>query len=236
MLLLAQALDDEHAQECGRCSVCTGALPDGLAEMPDEETVRRVGAALRSERHVVQPRKMWPGGAFGSRGRIRAEQLAATGRAVVFADAPAWSDVVTKAFDTDTATPELLEGAVRTLVDWRGEWETRPTLVVALPAAGFTRLTGQVAEHLGGVGRLPVQTWRPSATVREGESAGGAEAHAWREALGAPRETLSSPVTGQVVLLVVDRTSTSWPVTVAAAALGHAGAAAVLPLVVHKLP
>ena len=236
MLLLAQALDDEHAQECGRCSVCTGTLPDGLAEMPDEETVRQVEAALRNERHVLQPRKMWPGGAFGTRGRIRADQLAETGRAVVFADAPAWTDVVTGAFDTDTATPDLLEGAVRTLVDWRGEWGTRPTQVVALPAAGFNRLTGQVAEHLGDVGQLPVQTWHPATHVREGEAAGGAEAHAWRDALGSPREMLTSSVTGQVVLLVVDRTSTQWPVTVAAAALGHAGAAAVLPLVVHKLP
>jgi ATP-dependent DNA helicase RecQ len=236
MLLLAQALDDEQATACGRCSVCTSGLPGGLAEMPDEETVRAVGAVLRSERHVLQPRKMWPGGAFGTRGRIRADQLAEAGRAVVFADAPAWTDVVARAFDTDTATSELLEGAVRTLVDWRGEWDARPTQVVSLPAAGFTRLTGQVADHLGGVGRLPVQTWRPSAIVAEGESAGGAEAHAWREALGPPREALTSSVAGQVVLLVVDRTSTQWPVTVAAAALGHAGAAAVLPLVVHKLP
>jgi len=236
MLLLAQALDDEYAQACGRCSVCTGTLPDGLASMPDEETVRQVGVALRSERYVLQPRKMWPGGAFGTRGRIRADQLAATGRAVVFADAPAWTEVVARAFDTDTATPELLDGAVGALVDWRGEWESRPTLLVALPAAGFTRLTAQVAEHLGSVGRLPVQQWRPSARVAEGESAGGAEAHAWRAALGPPDETLASAVAGQVVLLVVDRTSTQWPVTVAAAALGHAGAAAVLPLVVHKLP
>ncbi len=236
MLLLAQALDDEHAQECGRCSVCTGRLPGGLAAMPDDETVRQVGAALRNEQHVLEPRKMWPGGAFGTRGRIGAEHRAATGRAVVFADAPAWTDVVAGAFDNDTATPELLEGAVRTLVGWRGEWDARPTQVIALPAAGFTRLTGQVAEHLGSVGRLPVQTWRPSTSVREGESAGGAEAHAWREALGSPQQSLTSPVDGQVVLLVVDRTSTQWPVTVAAAALGHAGAAAVLPLVVHKLP
>ena len=152
------------------------------------------------------------------------------------ADAPAWTDVVAAAFDTDTATPELLEGAVRTLVEWRGEWDARPTQVVALPAAGFARLTTQVADHVGSVGQLPVQTWRPSTSVREGESAGGAEAHAWREALGAPAERLTSPVGGQVVLLVVDRTSTQWPVTVAAAALGHAGADAVLPLVVHKLP
>jgi ATP-dependent DNA helicase RecQ len=38
------------------------------------------------------------------------------------------------------------------------------------------------------------------------------------------------------VLLVVDATSTMWPVTVAAALLRRAGAAAVLPLVLHRLP
>ena len=39
---------------------------------------------------------------------------------------------------------------------------------------------------------------------------------------------------GRVVLLVVDATRSQWPVTVAAAKLREAGAAMVLPLVVHR--
>ncbi|NUS51653.1 MAG: hypothetical protein HOQ22_11525, partial [Nocardioidaceae bacterium] len=43
-------------------------------------------------------------------------------------------------------------------------------------------------------------------------------------------------VAGRCVLLVVDATSTLWPVTVGAAALRRAGATTVLPLLLHRRP
>jgi ATP-dependent DNA helicase RecQ len=236
MLLLAQSLDDDQAAACGRCSVCTGRLPDGLSAQPPRETVEAVARVLRAERHVLTPRKMWPGGDWGSRGRIGADQVAEEGRAVVFADAPAWADVVDSAFATDTAPQPLLEAAVTTLSDWRKSWCARPTLVVSLPAAGFGGIAEQVAGHLASVGRLPMERWEPRGRVLEGEHAGGTEATAWSKALGPLPPDLHTAVTGAVVLLVVDRTSTQWPVTVAAAKLRQAGAAAVLPLVVHRTP
>ncbi len=236
MLLLAQALDDDQAAVCGRCSACTGTLPEGLSAKPEPETVEAVAHALRSERHLLAPRKMWPGGDWGSRGRIGAGEVAEEGRAVVFADAPAWADVVKEAFATDTAPPPLLDAAVATLTDWRTGWTARPTVVVGLPAAGFGGLTEQVAAHIAVAGRLPRHTWQPAGQVVEGEHAGGTEATAWARALGPDSGRPTMALTGEVVLLVVDRTATQWPVTVAAASLRRAGASAVLPLVVHRTP
>ena len=43
-------------------------------------------------------------------------------------------------------------------------------------------------------------------------------------------------VAGRAVLLVVDATSSLWPITVAAAHLRRAGARAVLPLLLHRRP
>jgi ATP-dependent DNA helicase RecQ len=43
-------------------------------------------------------------------------------------------------------------------------------------------------------------------------------------------------VSGRAVLLVVDATSSLWPVTVASAALRRAGASVVLPLLLHRRP
>jgi ATP-dependent DNA helicase RecQ len=43
-------------------------------------------------------------------------------------------------------------------------------------------------------------------------------------------------VAGRAVLLVVDASSSLWPVTVAAAVLRRAGAAVVLPLLLHRRP
>ena len=55
----------------------------------------------------------------------------------------------------------------------------------------------------------------------------------WRDHLPVTPE-LASAVDGRPVLLVVDASSSMWPVTLAAAALREAGARRVLPLVIHR--
>ncbi len=234
MQLLQESLDDPSAAECGRCSVCLGQLPSPLSAVPSADTVRAVSLLLRGETHVLEPRKMWPGGAFGSRGKIPAGLMAERGRAIAYADAPEWREVVRAAFSSDGPAPaELLSGAVETLTKWRAVWVTRPEVVVALPAAGFGALTESVADHVASVGRLGrarLELADPPADVASLSSA--EEAAAWRACLGsAPAE-----VGGRTVLLVVDATSSLWPVTVATAHLREAGATAVLPLVVHRRP
>lgn len=233
MQLLQESLDDPTAERCGRCSVCLGTLPEPLPAAPSPDTVRAISLLLRGETHVLEPRKMWPGGAFGSRGKIPAGLMAEPGRAVVYADAPEWREVVREAFRTDAPAPEeLTKGAVETLTKWRATWVSRPDVVVPIPAAGFPQLTASIADHLATVGRLDraeLTLTDPPADVSSLSSAD--EAAAWRSAIEAPAD-----VTGRTVLLVVDATSSQWPVTVAAAHLREAGATAVLPLVVHRRP
>jgi ATP-dependent DNA helicase RecQ len=60
------------------------------------------------------------------------------------------------------------------------------------------------------------------------------EAAFWRDTLSP--DTLPGAVAGRAVLLVVDATSSLWPVTVAAAALRRTGATTVLPLLIHRRP
>ncbi len=236
MELLQAALDDPHAEPCGRCSVCRGALPAALAGRPDDATVAAVTGVLRGEVHALEPRKMWPGGSFGARGRIAPGELPAEGRTLVFADAPEWRETVAELFTRDAAAPqEVLDACVRLLSGWRTSWPARPEVVVDLPAAGFPTMTASVADHLAHVGRLDraaVGVSRPARDPRELSSAD--EASWWREAIDvAPAAPV---VDGRVVLLVVDATSSLWPVTMAAALLRRAGAAAVLPMLVHRRP
>jgi ATP-dependent DNA helicase RecQ len=235
MELLQSSLDDPSAAPCGRCSVCRGGLPASLAEAPTLETVQAVAEVLRGEVHVLEPRKMWPGGAFGSRGRIAAEEMAEPGRTLIFADAPEWRSVVASMFARDAPAPaEVLAGCVRLLSGWRSTWAARPEVVVDLPAAGFPVLLGSVADHLASVGRLArasLPAVSPPADLRELPS--GEEAAFWKSALTIPEP---EAVAGRSVLLVVDATSSLWPVTVGAALLRRAGASVVLPLLVHRRP
>ena len=236
MELLQESLDDPHAEPCGRCSVCRGGLPDDLAGTPDPETVAAVTKVLRGEVHLLEPRKMWPGGAFGSRGRIAPGEMAETGRTLVHADAPEWRESVAAMFGRDAPAPDdVREASVRLLSGWRSSWSQRPEVVVDLPAAGFPVLTGSVADHIAEVGRLerasmPLPGSRPD--LRELSSAD--EAALWRDAV--TPDSVPPDVTGRSVLLVVDATSSLWPITVAAAALRRGGATAVLPLLLHRRP
>jgi len=74
--------------------------------------------------------------------------------------------------------------------------------------------------------------------VRPGDivgAASAAEAALWRTGITVG-PTAAAAIAGQVVLLVVDATSTTWPITVAAAHLRSAGASMVLPLLIHRRP
>ena len=234
MELLQHSLDDPTAEPCGRCSVCRGALSEGLEPAPSTETVSRVTQVLRGEVHTLEPRKMWPGGAFGARGRIAPDELAAEGRVLAFADAPEWGTTVAGAFAGDGgAIAELAEAAVRVLAGWRSSWPARPDVVVELAAAGAPEVAGGVAEHLASVGRLERATIAARVPADARELSSAEEAAWWREHLGLPA---TEAVSGRVVLLVVDATASLWPVTVASALLRRAGARLVLPLVVHRRP
>jgi ATP-dependent DNA helicase RecQ len=238
MQLLQESLDDPSAEPCGRCSVCRGGLPDELAARPSDETVKAVTELLRGQVHLLEPRKMWPGGAFGARGKIPASEMPEVGRTLVFADAPEWRETVAAVFARDADAPdEVKHACVQLLAQWRTTWAARPEVVVDLPAAGFPLLTGSVAVHLAAVGRLdraslPAPGSPPD--LRETSSAG--EAAYWRDRLASTEAETGAAVRGRAVLLVVDASSSLWPVTVAAAALRRAGASVVLPLLLHRRP
>jgi ATP-dependent DNA helicase RecQ len=236
MELLQESLDDPAAEPCGRCSVCRGSLPTDLEGAPSPETVRTVTALLRGQVHVIEPRKMWPGGAFGSRGRIPAAESHATGRTLVFADAPEWRETIASMFARDAPAPQdVLEGCVRLLSQWRTSWPARPEVVIDLTATGSPQLTASVADHLAAVGRLDrASVAGPTSPPDLRELSSSDEAAFWRDLLDAA--PAADAVAGRVVLLVVDATSSLWPVTVASAVLRRAGASVVLPLLLHKRP
>jgi ATP-dependent DNA helicase RecQ len=236
MELLQASLDDPHAEPCGRCSVCRGGLQPPLSPAPRHETVAAVARTLRGEVHVLEPRKMWPGGAFGTRGRISPDDAAEEGRTLIWADAPEWREVAASMRLHDGEAPEeVLDACVRVLAEWRASWPARPEVVVDLAGSGPPRFTASVADHLASVGRLD----RASPTVKRPpddlrDRGSGEEAAWWRDAIDV--SAITEAVAGRSVLLVVGASATLWPITVGAAALRRAGASLVLPLLIHRQP
>ncbi len=235
---LRRALDDELADgyRCGRCSVCVGGLPAELVPVPSEESVGAARDYLRGLDVTVDPRRMWASGMSGRRGRIASDVAVQEGRALAFADDPAWPEVVRLLADfaPDTESPDwLLHACVAVLARWRQTWAARPAVVVAMPSRTRPRLIGGLAHQLADAGRL---------TFVEALSLGGpAPSHDLAPSARARQvEASLTLVPGTVlegtVLLVDDFLRTGWTATVAGALLREAGADAVLPFVVHRRP
>ncbi|MDL9945433.1 DEAD/DEAH box helicase [Gordonia sp. ABSL11-1] len=230
MQLLTSSLDDPAAEPCGRCSVCRGRLTEPLSSDVPDDTVRLITGALRRSALILEPRKMWPGGEFGTRGRIAGEFAAEPGRVLAHADSPEWVELLADARRGDEqALTDLGDAAVTTLSSWVRDAGIRPDSIGSLRLTGAV-LADKVADHLCEVGKRP----RVSVPVRSGErpgrdATGATEAVYWRDHLGEMPE-----VVGQNVLLVVDETASGWPITLAAAELRRAGASAVMPLLIHR--
>jgi ATP-dependent DNA helicase RecQ len=229
MQILTEALDDPEAGRCGRCSVCTGELPDpGLR--PGRTALEAARAHLRGRDVVVEPRKLWPTGTAGRRGRIAG---AAEGRAVCFAQDSAWPELVAELAGPDApASAELRQALVEVLARFAPSWPERPVAVVAM-AGGRRIRTRSMAEHVAAVGRLPLAECLAADSLPVGDRESSARARV--EALDAALRVAQPPPAG-AVLLVADTSRTGWALTVAAARLREAGATAVVPLVGHLLP
>jgi len=229
MEFLQRALDDPDPGPCGRCSVCDGGLP-APGMRPSAELVEVARRFFRGRDVVIEPRKLWVSGLAGRKGKIAG---VAPGRALAFADDPAWGDVLRVLWQRDApAPPEVLDGLVQVLVRWSANWE-RPVAVVAMPSRRFPLLVGSLAGQVARVGRLPlVDALGVSGPPPTAEAASAVRA---RDLLA--RTSVRDGVSFDgPVLLVDDTVRTRWTVTVASALLAEAGASQVMPLAVHLLP
>jgi ATP-dependent DNA helicase RecQ len=105
-----------------------------------------------------------------------------------------------------------------------------------MSVAGFPMMTGGLADHLATVGALGrAHLLAAKACADPAGMSSPQEAALWRDAI-CVGDDLASAVAGKVILLVVDASSSQWPITVAAAHLRQAKASMVLPLLVHRRP
>ena len=229
MQFLQQALDDPEQRPCGRCSVCTGELP-APGPRPATGTVDAARGFFRGQDVVVEPRKQWASGLPDRKGRIA---FLAPGRALGYADDPAWSAELAELWRSDRAAPPaVLDGLVEVLKRWSRSWE-RPVAVVAMPSRRFPTLVDSLARHLATVGRLPLVD--ALAVTGPPPSADSSSSVRAKDLLY--RTNLREGVRFDgPVLLVDDTIRTRWTVTVAGSLLVEAGATSVLPLAVHQLP
>jgi ATP-dependent DNA helicase RecQ len=184
---------------------------------------------------VVEPRRQWPSGLRrpdALEGRLLP---ALPGRAVAFADDPAWRPLIAELAGPDAEpSSELKDALVQVLRRWSRQWDERPVAVVPMASRSRPLRVAGMARHLAEVGRLfllaPFDVAGPAPDT---DVAAGVRAGQLAERLHLNGNF--SPPPGPV-LLVDDFSRTRWTLTVASALLRSAGAPAVLPLVGQQRP
>jgi ATP-dependent DNA helicase RecQ len=233
MAFLQESLDDPTAAPCGRCDACAG--PWFPTDIPSAAVTTARGRLERAGTDV-EPRVQWPTGmerlGVPVRGKIPADAALLPGRALARLSDLGWGQALRRLLRDDApAAPEVLRACVGVLAQWG--WADRPTGVVAIPSRRHPQLVGSVAQGLAEIGRLPFLGWLDLVDGGPVGEPGGNSAFrlagVWGriEAGDALAKTLGRD--GGPVLLVDDRVSSRWTMTVAGQALRRAGADAVLP-------
>jgi len=232
MEFLQSSLDDPDPQPCGRCSVCTGALPAPGAR-PSENHVLAAQQFVRGANVVIEPRKKWPSG-VSRKGTIEA---CGEGRALAFADDAGWSRELEQCA-SGPYSEAITTGMVGVLARWKSSWRNRPEVIVTLPDPARPGRIEQLGADLSQVGNLRVL----DLITLLGRSPSGDLASGAQVALLEDHVQLTDSAAEELrdcygpVLLLADTYRSGWTVTLASALLREAGATSVMPLVVHQLP
>ncbi|GAA4960176.1 DEAD/DEAH box helicase [Yinghuangia aomiensis] len=235
---LRRQLDDEQAAPCGRCDTCAGARYGDDVATASLDAAR---AALGRPGVEVEPRRMWPTGMTDAgvplKGRIKADEQAATGRALGRLSDIGWGNRLRPLLAADAAdapVPDDVFGAVvQVLAAWG--WEQRPIGVVTIASRTHGTLIDSLGARLAEVGRLPWLgriEYAPHAERAPARSNSAQRLRALADAFVLPPEAAAAvrEASGPI-LLVDDRMDSGWTLTVAARLLRQAGAGEVLPLV-----
>ncbi|MFH8366543.1 DEAD/DEAH box helicase [Streptomyces sp. NPDC018031] len=251
MAFLQRQLDDETAAPCGRCDNCAGARFTADVSAASLTAAR---GELGRPGVEVEPRRMWPTGlpAVGVdlKGRIPADQQAATGRALGRLSDIGWGNrlrpLLTPQAPDGPVPDDVADAVVTVLADWAkgpGGWASgaadapaRPVGVVTVDSVTRPRLVRSLGERIATVGRIPLLgTVAYTGGAREKQlprSNSAQRLRALHGALTVPSELAAALAEADgPVLLVDDLTDSGWTLAVAARLLRQAGAKGVFPLV-----
>lgn len=230
MYFLARSLDDEHAEECGRCANCEGAplLPVDI----DTAIVERAVAFLKRSSLYFEPRKQWPAPMafpiYRFTGNIAPRLRAESGFALCMYGDPGWGHYVRQGKYTDGRFDDrLVDGCTDMLR--QSPPRIAPTWVTATPSQRHPALVPDFAKRLADKLGLP---YHACITKAQNNQPQKEMQNSWQQARnldGAFVIQATAMGTGPV-LLVDDMVDSRWTFTVLAALLRQAGCPAVIPL------
>jgi ATP-dependent DNA helicase RecQ len=230
MQFLARALDDDMAEPCGRCAVCTGhrAVPIAYSR----ERLLAAQRRLRQSEMPLEPKKQWDAHALVHHGwtkaTIPATLRAEEGRVLSRWAEPVWGQLVKTGKEAGRLPDELVAAAAEMI---RERWALPEPLrwVTCIPSLRHPDLVPDFAARLAGVLGLPyypvlhkVRETRPQKEMQN-------RYHQCANLNGAFAVRADGINVSGPVLLVDDMCDSGWTLAIASALLRQAGSGPVYP-------
>jgi ATP-dependent DNA helicase RecQ len=235
---LRDLLDDEHADDCGRCDRCLVAS-GATARWSSEAGAGALEARdhLRGVDVAIEPRRQWAPGLDEPKGKIVPGRQARWGRGLGRVGDGGWDPIVAELLDGTRGQipPELINGIVGILRRW--DWEERPGWICPMPSRRNGVMIDAVADEIGGLGNLPVHRVlrrNPEAGWQAEQSNSAFQlANVWGLLDVVPEDLPEPSLRSRPVLLIDDTADSRWTITVATHALLESGTGPVLPFVLQ---
>lgn len=235
---LRDLLDDEHADDCGRCDRCL-AGSGRTVRWSNERGEDALDARdhLRGVDVAIEPRRQWATGLEEPKGRIPPSHQARQGRALGRMGDGGWDPVVADLLDgtRDQIAPELINGIVGVLRRW--DWEERPGWICPMPSRRHAVLIDAIAGEIGRLGNLPVHRAlrrHPDAGWQIEQSNSAFQlANVWGLLDVVPDQLPELSLRTRPVMLIDDMAESRWTITVASYVLIESGSGPVLPFVLQ---
>jgi len=227
MAFLAKALDDEHAERCGRCSRCLGHPP-----VPDEFAHQLAVAAARYLRHSELPlecKKQVASGAFpqyGFRGNLPQALRAEVGRVLSRWGDAGWGHAVADDKRANQFRDELVD-AMAEMIRERWKPQPAPTWVTCVPSRNHPELVADFARRLAARLALPFIEAVRKVHDNEQQKLQQNRYHQCHNLDGV--FAVAAGIPSGPVLLLDDIVDSVWTMTVVAALLRRAGSGPVWP-------
>lgn len=227
MEFLAEALDDEDPQPCGKCARCLGhpiVAPDftrGMA-ISAARYLRHAELELECNRQVAR-------GAlaeYGLNGNIPVALRAETGRILSRWGDAGWGQLVAEDKHAGRFRDELVYAVVEMLNE-RWQPTPRPEWVTCVPSLNHPTLVPDFSRRLADALGLPFNPVVTKVKENEPQKMQQNRFHQCRNLDGV--FGIEGPVPAGPVLLVDDVVDSAWTLTIAAALLRNAGSGAVWP-------
>ncbi|WP_205701468.1 RecQ family ATP-dependent DNA helicase [Herpetosiphon llansteffanensis] len=225
MRYLAEALDDLHSSDCGRCANCRGSVFDN---QPTATLINQAARFLRHSEQVLEPRKIAAPNiprAYRQLASLAEPVRAEPGRVLARWGHAGWGAMVSHDKKRGHFRDDLVAALVE-MIQQRWQPQPCPTWVASIPSTRNPHLVEDFARRVAQKLGIP---WLAAVVKIRNNEPQKSQHNAFHQQMNVLKAFKIAEWQAEPVLLIDDIVDSRWTLTIVAKLLKEAGATAVYP-------